>query len=251
VELETRGGAFQVGDSFSLDPRLDSPLRKDGGSSKLTGRRMSNGVRKMSSSSKHRYLGGLSAFLIATAGCSPHVVLSAPPRNAPLADRQAAYRLLRPVSAAEISYSSSTSVDTELTLANGTTVYHAEDILPIVPADSASAAYVRRSLSKDSTGSVCVLVSTLSAVAFGLLLFGSSSYSEHSDLPKIGLAASGLSAAGFGVAGYFFRQAAAGDAMRAYEHYDEGLQKQLSLCVGASCGPGSIHDTRVQPGAAE
>jgi hypothetical protein len=195
--------------------------------------------------------GAAALLTVAVAGCSPHVVLSAPPRNAPLADRQAAYRLLRPVSAAEISYSSSTSVDTELTLANGTTVYHAEDILPVVPADSASAAYVRKSLNKDSTANICTLVSTLSAVAFGVLLFGSSSYAERSDLPKIGLAASGLSAAGFGIAGYFFRQAAAGDAMRAYEHYDEGLQKQLSLCVGASCGPGSVHDTRVQPGAAE
>ena len=180
-------------------------------------------------------------------GCASHVSLSVPPPNAPLAARAETYRLLHSTSATQTvtSMRGSTSFDNEMQLANGTTVAYVEDILPVVPPDSASAEYVRSSLSKRSKGHTCSWLGVASTVAFGAILFGlaNSSGSGNRTLTNTGLAVTGLSAVGFGIANYFFQSSSSNDAMEAYRHYNDGLQQKLSICVGPACGASVIRDT--------
>lgn len=193
-----------------------------------------------------RSLSGLAALAV-LAGCASHVTLWAPPTSAPLEARAAAYRTLRSTSAVQTTTSVSgggTSFENQMLLADGTTVSYPEDILPVVPEDSESADYVRRSLRKRSTGHACGWVSAVSAVAFGAIVLGvaSSSGSAMNGLEKAGLAGSGLSAAGFGIANYFYLSSSSDDAMEAYRHYNDGLERKLSVCVGPTCGSSVIRD---------
>ena len=193
---------------------------------------------------------GSSAFLcfLLASGCASHVTLSVPGPDAPLAQRTETYRALRSVSATQTTYAqpgAAPSFDNEMELANGTVVSYPEDILPVVPEESESAEYVRRSLSKQSTGRTCGWLSFASSVAFAAVVLGAiSAKSGRSTLADVGLVTTGASTAGFGIANYFFLRSASDDAMEAYRHYNDGLQKKLSICVGADCGLGIIHDTR-------
>jgi len=138
-----------------------------------------------------------------------------------------------------------TNFENEMLLGDGTTVSYAEDILPVVPENSESAEYARRSLNERSTAHTCGWISALSAIAFGAIVVGvaSSSGSGTNGLEKAGLAVSGLSAAGFGIANYVFHSNSSAEAMEAYRHYNEDLQRKLSICVGPKCGPSVIRDS--------
>ena len=192
----------------------------------------------------------LAGFLCVTlvSGCMSHVNLSVPPPDAPLSTRAEAYRQLHSTSATQTITSmpgSGASFDNTLQLANGTSVAFAEDILPVVPEHSEAAEHAHSSLSKRDKAHICGWVSALSTVAFGAILFGlvSSSGSGNRTLESAGLATTGLSAAGFGIANYLFLNSSSNDAMEAYRHYNDGLQKKLSICVGADCGSQLIRDT--------
>ncbi|MEO6602436.1 MAG: hypothetical protein ABIQ16_21320 [Polyangiaceae bacterium] len=194
---------------------------------------------------------GLSGLLCATLAfsCASHVSLAVPPPDAPVATRAEAYRQLHSTSATQTVTSlrgAGTSFDNELTLANGTSVVYAEDILPVVSADSESAEYARSSLSKRSKGKTCGWLSAVSTLAFGAIMLGllSSSGSGNRTLANAGLITTGLGASGFGIANYLFLSGSSDDAMEAYRHYNNGLQKKLSICVGASCGSSVIRDSK-------
>ena len=194
-----------------------------------------------------RFSGGL-LWLTVLSGCASHVTLSVPTANAPLATRAEAYRALHSTLAVQTTRSVSgggTTFDNEMLLGDGRTVAYAEDILPVVPEQSKSAEYAQRSLNQRSTGHTCAWISAVSAIAFGAIVLGvvSSAESGTNGLEKTGLAVSGLSAAGFGIANYIFLSSSSDDAMQAYRHYNDDLQRKLSICVGPKCGSSVIRDT--------
>jgi hypothetical protein len=194
-----------------------------------------------------RFSGGLLCLAVLS-GCASHVSLSVPPASAPLSTRAEAYRALHSTLAVQTTTSVSgggVSFDNEMLLGDGRTVAYAEDILPVVPEQSQSADYARRSLNKRSTGHTCGWISAVSAIAFAAIVVGvaSSTGSGTNGLEKSGLAVSGLSAAGFGIANYIFLSSSSNDAMEAYRHYNDGLQQKLSICVGPKCGSSVIRDS--------
>src|SRR5688500_14150932 len=93
----------------------------------------------------------LALLSIALGACGePHVQLQAPRAGAPLAERQRAYERLRPAGTSQrvivttTDTSVSTSTRASVILANGQTIHHAEDMLPVVEADSPTAEAARR-----------------------------------------------------------------------------------------------------------
>lgn len=81
----------------------------------------------------------LSIVLVAS-GCAGHVHLTAPPTNASAQERVAAYDDLHPIEYETVTSQKGGYTDVAfLELNNGTKVRLAEDLLPLVPADSPAA----------------------------------------------------------------------------------------------------------------
>src|SRR5690348_14391755 len=82
------------------------------------------------------------------AGCF-HTELQAPPRDAPVAARVAAYEQLRPTgqlhTVTQDQYGTPTNHEIDLITASGATIRHADDLLPVLDDTSAAARTARES----------------------------------------------------------------------------------------------------------
>ena len=185
--------------------------------------------------------------------CHAHQELVAPDSAASVAEREAAYGDLRPLSYHEthITYTRGfVPVGTEkqvdyLQLADGRRVYYPEDILPVVPEGSPAAEAADSSHSSRTTGV------TLQALGFTGMFAGLAISTvplllrdPEEDLnltPVYG----GLAVVGLGTILYFVGRSIYGtshdEAATAFETYDSGLRQRLG-CSGP--GPGCFSHAR-------
>lgn len=173
----------------------------------------------------------------------PHVQLEAPGANAPLAERQKSYERLRPagtsqrviVTTTDTSVSSSTR--TSVILANGQTIHHAEDMLPVVDADSATAEAARRHAYHRKRESIGYTLGTIGLfVALGSVVIPIVEHidEERSGTPDVwwpGIIGGGVVfLVGSGVA--YYNGSRSRDAkIAAFATYDESLRARLDICV--------------------
>ena len=187
----------------------------------------------------------LLALSIALAGCGePHVALQAARPEAPLPERQKSYQHLRPAASAQTvivnqSDGSISAGRASVILANGQTVHHPEDMLPVVPPDSPTAEAGRRHAHHDRWDSVGW---TLSSVGV-LVALGSIAIPVIDELDKanpspdiwwtgvIGGAVAVVVGSGLS----YYHGARARDAkIAAFATYDASLREQLHLCVSGT-----------------
>lgn len=182
------------------------------------------------------------------AGCMAHVAIPRAPTDAPMAERTRAYNAYRPLSiqyATTVSYgrggtATATTQANGLLLANGTTVFYAEDLVPMAGERSALAGLAAESANANRVADI-TLWSGLgaSAVATALTTFAIVSAFNTSassiDWPMIGT--------GFGImlggsvsmiVSSGFRGAANRQREAAYVLYDPSLRLNLGFC-----GPGA------------
>ena len=185
----------------------------------------------------------LLAFL--QAGCGePHVQLEAPGRNAPLAERQRSYERLRPAGTSQrvivttTDGSVSSSTHTSIILANGQTIHHAEDMLPVVAEDSPAAEAARRHAYHRKRGSIGYTLGTIGLlVALGSVAIPIAQHID--DTPRSGgpdiwwpgvIGGGIVFLAGTGVA--YYNGSRSRDAkIAAFATYDESLRARLAICV--------------------
>lgn len=111
----------------------------------------------------------------------PHVSFVVPSAQAPYDERLAAYEQLRPETERKKRLFKTAIIkkrkkpDAPLTLADGTQVYHSEDLAPLVPPDSVTAQAIERHLKYERSqkiwASSAIGLSSLSGGAFSLGLF--------------------------------------------------------------------------------
>jgi hypothetical protein len=194
----------------------------------------------------------LLAALTACAACAgrPHVTLTAPAQTAPLEARIAAYRQLRLKSRIEVvKYDGRTigSSTRSLILADGTRVYHFEDLLPVVSPDSATAKAVleserleRRALPLLWGGAAAMMGS------FALFQFTGDRLFEGDPITvgaTLGLFVGGVVG---GVFGRSYERRAQGARVDALAGLDDSLRENLGLCGEG----GAVVDCASPPAAA-
>jgi len=186
------------------------------------------------------------ALLVHAEACGePHVALEAPGPGAPAAERQKAYQRLRPAASTrtvvvnESDGSVRSATHSSLILANGQTVHHAEDMIPVVAADSPTAEAARRHAHHDRWDSVGWTLSTVGV----LVALGSIAIPVIDELDKpnpspdiwwtgvIGGAAALV--IGSGVS-YYHGSRARDAKVAAFATYDASLREQLHLCVSGT-----------------
>jgi hypothetical protein len=176
-------------------------------------------------------------------GCGgPHVQLSAPPANSPAEQRAAAYEQLRPLSMHETHTTyvrggavvGATRSTDYLQLNDGRRVYHAEDVLPVVPPSSPAATAAEESDSNASTATA-LTITAYGMVGAGLAISTvpllTKEPGEDLNLTPlyIGLGVVVLAMVPAILAGSF-RRTANDEKATAFETYDAGLRRQLNLC---------------------
>ena len=175
-------------------------------------------------------------FGLGACAAQPHVRLAAPAAGAPPAERVAAYEKLRGLGQSETVIADARgdvvgqSADF-LALGSGEVVYHAEDLVPVVPAESDTAHAARRAEHLDGAAWPWQLAGLVVGVA-GL---GLGSYALATDdgaaVPILGL---GLVFAGTGLAAIptiYDDQRAEAERISAFTHYDSDLRRRLDLCA--------------------
>ncbi len=177
-----------------------------------------------------------------SAGCLPHVLLAnSPDLAAPLAQRQAYYRRVRPINAnITVSYGAmrfgTTRVEnlTHITLADQTQIQLAEDLLPAVFSNSVTGQAVKDE--RSSRGSAQLIAGTSLVVGaigvIGAIVTGlnPSSSSRMVGPPFIAFVCLGVG--GFGTAtigGVYFHMDAVAHRRRALLSFDESLRQRLNL----------------------
>lgn len=127
----------------------------------------------------------------------------------------------------------STNVDKTLYLANGTHVYHPEDLLPVVGPESATALAVRDVHEARRKARVYSWVSIASAVGFiGLVVFSFRGDSPGFSTPtKLGLLATGGGVLVGGFGAWWQTRQAVEHWGEANERYNEGLAQRLNVCT--------------------
>lgn len=178
------------------------------------------------------------------AGCmrGPHVQLSSPPASAPSEERLAAFENLQPQSTAgtvTVAGSQPVAQTTDfIVLGDGRRVYHANDLVAVVPADSPTARAGRNSQAAQDRGD------TWYKVALGIALVGvaMTTYSAltagdpgDEDFGPGPLFVVGLGVAGAGIGTGFFAgreyKIAHDERVTAFSTYRKDLMKGLDLCV--------------------
>lgn len=187
----------------------------------------------------------LAALSVTLAACNAHVQLpEAPGRGDPFPQRMAAYQQLRPSMLTTTTQLTMTRYGmvtgsyttlNQLILANGAAVYHPEDLLPLVDAQSATAVAARESA--DERGVSNILVGSMigaSLLGTGLTL---ASFSGSSDTGRIneGMFYAGLGLVTAATVLYFVNlfgpsRAAASDRVSAFAAYEPSLRARLGLC---------------------
>lgn len=204
---------------------------------------------------RNRYLAAaLSALALIPAACGePHVQLESPGRGAPLVERQKSYERLRPAGTSQrvivttSDASGSSSTHTSIILSNGETVHHAEDVLPVVPADSPTAEAARRHAYHRRWDSVGWTLSTMGVlVALGSIVIPVvNELDEPNPSPDIwwpGVIGGVVGVVvGSGIA-YYHGRRARDSKIAAFATYDESLRAHLDICVEGTrlfdCGEG-------------
>jgi hypothetical protein len=187
----------------------------------------------------------LAVLSFALAGCGePHVKLEAPGAGAPLAERQRAYERLRPAGTSQrvivttTDTSVSTSTRTSVILANGQTIHHAEDILPVVEADSSTAEAAGRHGYHRKRASLAWWVGTagfLVAIAsVAIPIAEHINDSPRSDGPDIwwpGVIGGGIALVAGSAVAHYHGSRARDAQIAAFATYDESLRARLQICV--------------------
>ncbi len=187
----------------------------------------------------------LLAVSILLAGCGePHVVLHAARPEAPLPERQKSYQHLRPAATAQTlvvnqSDGSITAGRSSVILANGLTVHHPEDMVPVVDDDSATAEAGRRHAHHDRWDSVGWTLSTAGV----LLALGSIAIPVINELDKRNpspdiwwtgvIAGAVVVVVGSGMS-YYHGSRARDAKVAAFATYDASLREHLHICVAGT-----------------
>jgi hypothetical protein len=171
-----------------------------------------------------------------------HVELGARPApRAPIGDRIAAYQRLRPrtvdreITVTTSKHGTSVTVESTLTLADGTTVTHADDLLPVLDPSSPAARAARASASARANKWMFEIGGGV--VALGGLLYalgepGGDPYEEISDTQmRIGLGAVVVGSIGILIGQFYFRRQEEQLRRSAFFTFDESLRGSLQLCV--------------------
>lgn len=167
-----------------------------------------------------------------------HVVLSLPPADAPLKQREHAYAELRPVTLEQrevtfhrrIIARRQTYVDF-VELANGTRVWAPEDLRPLVPIDSVVARSAMRSVRARRTAETLRVVGSLGLIAGFVAASAGLLRSDDDSRPRMigfGLGAMGLGLA-MHISSRYAKQSEEDAAQETYSHFDEALRTQLAV----------------------
>ena len=178
----------------------------------------------------------------ASSGCGyPHVVLSVPPESAPANERGRAYEQLKPLSMHETHttyYQGGAMVGASRTtdylqLADGRRVYHAGDILSVVPPDSPSARAALESQSRASTASTLTTISWILITVGGVIMIAPLLDSDTNFDTTPFLIGGGVMLAGLPLIFVASSQRAHANDEKAtaFETYEPALRKKLNLCA--------------------
>ena len=177
------------------------------------------------------------------AGCVPHARLTAPAASAPATERRGAYeRLSSRTRQDTITFATLWRLPVKRTtdfivLGDGSRVYHAEDLLAVVPPDSPTARAAERSrhARKVSHGWLgAVIAGTALGIGFVYAGLASDVWDPAEDrlatLTWIGL---GFAAAGSlsWIPQMHYARVSNDEKVSAFATYNDSLRKQLSLCV--------------------
>jgi uncharacterized membrane protein YedE/YeeE len=177
------------------------------------------------------------------AGCVPHASLTAPAARAPATERLGAYERLSSrarqdtVTVATLWRLPVSRTTDFIALGDGSRVYHAEDLLAVVPPDSPTARAAERSrhARKVSHGWLgAVIAGTLVGTAFVYAGFASDDWDSAEDgLPTLTWVGLGLAAAGSlsWIPQMYYARVSNDEKVSAFATYNDSLRKQLSLCV--------------------
>jgi hypothetical protein len=179
--------------------------------------------------------------LVLIAACSrPHVNLALPPNPSP-EDRVQAFTALHATGEdTEITSTCrggggcSTNIEKTLHLANGTDVYHADDLLPVVSDDSPTAQSVRAMHNSRSKQTRYGLYALGSFVAFVVIAFQGFSASDGGGMPlpyKLGMVGTGVGALVFAYGSYHYHWEAADHWGQANRNFNQSLAQRLNVCV--------------------
>jgi len=184
--------------------------------------------------------------LMATSACHEHVQLRAPDQVASLEARVESYGQLRPLSMHQthttylqggVAVGSASRTD-YLQLANGKRVYHAEDLLPLVPETSPTAVAAREAASKQATANTLIGVGiTANVVGAGVMVGGI--FSGMGEGNSLGSAMPYIITGGvIVIAGSVmnlvsgsYRRSANDESTTAFTTYDASLRQRLGICL--------------------
>ncbi|HUQ04959.1 MAG TPA: hypothetical protein VM261_20795 [Kofleriaceae bacterium] len=177
----------------------------------------------------------------ALSGCF-HVALQAPPRDAPVEARVAAYQQLRQTGQLHTittnQYGAQVDHEVDLVTASGMTVKHADDLIPVLDEHSAAARTARASGSARQKKWLWIVGGTVvSTVGFGMMWSGMNANFDDPDGMAgqdranlgIGLGIGGAVAGAIGW--YYYRHVEVSQRAATFANYDDGLRARLDLCV--------------------
>jgi hypothetical protein len=174
----------------------------------------------------------------------PHVSFVVPPRSAPYEERLAAYEELRPEAERKTLITRKTKrrePGAPLVLADGTTIYHAEDLATLVPADSATAEAIERVVVHERKQRVWTNLAiafggvSSGALTLGLVVFRQGEAEETQNL-GLGIAAGSIILGTVGVAVFIPVANTNGQKAQkaredAFVNYDQALRESLGICL--------------------
>lgn len=191
----------------------------------------------------------LLCFAVVCAGCAHAVLRPSPKRTAPAARRLAAYQALRPAATAtEITVTVArphvaVTSNERLILADGTTVEHADDLLPVLDPDTPSAKAARRSGTARTrhrywtAGAIAVglggaILSVAGMQPYECVLPEDPCYDPNAEAYYYGgLAMMSVAVLAGAVAWLYYRDIETSNRSAAFATYDESLRDSLGLCL--------------------
>jgi hypothetical protein len=162
-----------------------------------------------------------------------------PERDAPYSERLAVYQELRPRNPSLHSYDIANPVfwgrEVVLRLGGGTEIYYADDLLPAIPSDSATARHIARSSALyRKSRSVGLAAAVASGAAVPLAIVGGARLSDEPEVPGgvlVGAAVAGLLTGGvLAIVSEIQRYMARDAQITSYKTFDGALRERLGLC---------------------
>lgn len=183
--------------------------------------------------------------LLALAGCFHTTLNPPPPPTAPVGDRLAAYNALRAtgelhtITVTANQYGASVNHETDLVLASGETVRHADDLLPVLDAGSPAARSARRS--GDARGKKWGWMLGGSAVMVAGMAYAFSGINsdplddeaqQHgNDRFAAGMTVALIAGLAGTIGGFYYQHVERSQRRAAFANYDDALRARLALCV--------------------